>query len=63
MENLIESKLMKNYSTEDINDFYDNFVTKVDDYKKANEAVFDILYSFIDFIEFKKAIIEYKSVY
>lgn len=62
LEQLIETQLKETYSDEQLANFYETFPDNIHIYKQENETAFDTLYSFIDFVKFKEAILLFKSV-
>lgn len=60
LETLIDVELAKTFSPEDIKAFYSDFKANLKQYEEVNSSTVDTLYSFVDFDQFKAAILRYK---
>lgn len=63
MDRTIQTKLMDEYQIgeEDIKSFLSTFEEQIETYKKENSEVVDILFGYVDFQIFKKAMMTYKK--
>ena len=62
LDQMIEQQLMQTFSKAEIDGFYETFTEKLEDYKKINPEVVDTLFGFIDFEQFKKAMLNAKHL-
>ena len=63
LEVMIEIELQKTVSNEDIKAFYEDFKVNLKKYEELNMTTVDTLYSFVDFDQFKIAILKFKDDY
>lgn len=58
---MIEIKLLKKFSQDEIKQFYIDFEINFKEYEKRNEGVVETLFGFIDFSKFKEMALTCKS--
>ena len=58
---MIETELQKSFSEGEIQAFYEDLKANLKKYEEVDVATVDTLYGFIDFDQFKKAVLRHKT--
>ena len=61
LDELIDAKLVESFSNEQNDGFYKSFKDNQAAYKEINEAVYETLFGFVSFEQFKKEMLEVKA--